>query len=72
MAQQDPFEFEKWVCGKIGANGMAARRGADGGIDGIIEFAYPQNGKAVETTAIVQVKGGNVTADSVRALETVV
>jgi len=72
LASQDPFEFEKWVCGKIGANGMAARRGADGGIDGIIEFKYPQDGKEVKTTAIVQVKGGNVTADSVRALETVV
>ena len=75
LAQQDPFEFEKWVCGKIGANGMAERigkRGADGGIDGIIEIIAIEKGKVKEKTAIVQVKGGNVTADSVRALETVV
>ena len=72
LAQQDPFEFEKWVCGKIGANGMAARRGADGGIDGIIELVAIESGKVKDKTAIVQVKGGNVTADSVRALDTVV
>lgn len=75
LAQSYPFEFEKWACGKIGANGMAARvgqRGADGGIDGIIEFWAVRNGKPEKHTAIVQVKGGNVTADSVRALDTVV
>ena len=72
LAQQDPFEFEKWVCGKIGANGMAARRGADGGIDGIIELVAIERGKVKDETAIVQVKGGHVTADSVRALDTVV
>ena len=72
LAKQDPFEFQKWVCGKIGANGMAQRRGADGGIDGIMEIATIKRGKVKDATAIVQVKGGNVTADSVRALDTVV
>ena len=72
LAQQDRFEFEKWVCGKIGANGMAARRGADGGIDGIIELVTIENGDPKNKTAIVQVKSGKVTADNVRALDTVV
>lgn len=75
LASQDPFEFEKWVCGRIGSNGLGKRlgaRGADGGIDGIIELDTVQYQKVVKETAIVQVKGGNVSADSVRALSEVV
>ena len=33
------------------------KRGADGGIDGIIELAEVKRGKVKDTTAIVQVKG---------------
>lgn len=75
LARLDPFEFEKWVCGKIGSNGLGKRLGAwgaDGGIDGIIELDTVQDQKVVRETAIVQVKGGNVSADSVRALSEVV
>lgn len=75
LAHQDRFEFEKWVCGRIGANGLGKRlgdRGPDGGIDGIIELYTLVNQKVVEETAIVQVKSGNVSADSVRALSEVV
>ena len=76
LADRDKFEFEKWVCGAIGAEGMfhdPGSRGADGGVDGVLKF-YPfrmgQRPKA--EFAIVQVKGGNVTPDAVRALKTTV
>ena len=75
LARQDPFEFEKWACGRIGSNGMGKRlgaRGADGGIDGIIELDTVVDQKVVKETAIVQVKSGHVTSDSVRALSEVV
>lgn len=75
LAESDRFEFEKWACGKIGANGMAQRigeRGPDGGIDGVIEFGAIQNRKEKKQHAIVQVKSGRVSADSVRALYAVV
>lgn len=73
LAERDKFEFEKWVCGAIGAHGMfhdPGDKGPDGGVDGVIEFGlFAGLKKEVdETYAIVQVKGGKVTADSVRAL----
>jgi len=72
LAANDKFEFEKWVCGAIGAHGMyhnPGDKGADGGVDGVIEFYPLIMGKTPQKElAIVQVKGGNVTPDAVRAL----
>lgn len=73
LADKDKFEFEKWVCGEMGAHGMfhdPGEKGSDGGVDGVIEFGLFEGWeKGVEKSyAIVQVKGGHVTADSVRAL----
>ena len=72
LAQRDKFEFERWVCGFIGAEGMfrePGARGADGGVDGLLKFypAVPQKVSKAEY-AIVQVKGGRVSPDAVRAL----
>ena len=72
LAHRDKFEFEKWVCGHIGAEGMfhdPGTPGADGGVDGVMKF-FPvrpdQKWKA--EFAIVQVKSGQVSPDAVRAL----
>lgn len=72
LAARDKFEFEKWVCGAIGAQGMfrePGEKGADGGVDGVLEF-YPFHlgKKPKKHYAIVQVKGGKVTPDACRAL----
>ena len=78
LAKQNRFTFEKWICGEIGASGMfhpAGRRGADGGIDGVIEF-YSLNKlndaqkkvSAESVFAIVQIKSGKVTPNDVKAL----
>ena len=76
LAQRDKFEFEKWVCGAIGAEGMfhePGTPGADGGVDGVLRFYPFRFGKKPKPEfAIVQVKGGHVTADAVRALKTTV
>ena len=43
LAKRDKFEFEKWVCGQVGAEGLfhnPGDRGADGGVDGVLKF-YP-------------------------------
>ena len=76
LAHRDKFEFEKWVCGQIGAEGLfhnPGTRGADGGVDGVLKFyRIRPNKKMKPEYAIVQVKGGHVTADSVRALRTTI
>ena len=76
LAKADKFEFEKWACGEIGATGMyhdPGQRGADGGVDGIIPFQTGEMfGETESTYAIVQVKGGNVTVNDVKALSTTV
>lgn len=79
LARRDKFEFEKWACGEVGAQGLfhaPGERGADGGVDGIIPFYHSESladGKAPEKTfAVVQVKGGKVHPDSVKALSTTV
>ena len=72
LAQRDKFEFEKWVCGFIGAEGMfrePGARGADGGVDGLLKFYRLVPKKIAKAEyAIVQVKGGKVSPDAVRAL----
>lgn len=75
LAQQDKFEFEKWVCGALDANGMyknPGEKGADGGVDGVVELpVIRQVGNKFESQneyVIIQVKGGNVARDAVKAL----
>ena len=77
LAKVDKFEFEKWACGEIGAEGMyhdPGQRGADGGVDGIIPFQHSEQllQDTEATYAIVQVKGGNVSVNDVKALSTTV
>ena len=76
LSHQNKFEFEKWVCGHIGAEGMfhdPGTPGADGGVDGVLKFYRIRPEKKLKPEyAIVQVKGGHVTPDAVRALRTTV
>ena len=73
LARQDKFEFEKWACGHVGAQGLfhaPGTKGPDRGVDGVLKF-YPffsLQQRIKENTAIVQVKGGKVSPDNVRAL----
>ncbi len=75
LARLDKFEFEKWVCGALDANGLyknPGQKGADGGVDGVVELpVIRQVGNKFESQTeyvIIQVKGGNVAPDSVKAL----
>ena len=62
LAKKNPFEFEKWGCGAIGAQGMyhnPGDRGRDSGVDGVINFALftELEEKLEKHHAIVQFKG---------------
>ena len=74
LAETDKFEFEKWACGHVGAEGMfhePGTKGADGGVDGVLKF-FPLEKPLKPRYAIIQVKGGGVTPDAVRALDSAV
>ncbi|MCY4184612.1 MAG: DNA methyltransferase [Rhodobacteraceae bacterium] len=79
LAGSDRFEFEKWACGEVGAQGLyhePGERGSDGGVDGVIPFYYSKEGlgggSPEKTFAVVQVKSGKVNPDNVKALSTTV
>jgi hypothetical protein len=61
LAERDKYQFQWWACSLVGAQPFQGRKkGADGGIDGIINFAdADERGKPVYRKAIVSVKGGN-------------
>lgn len=74
LFEQDPYQFQFWILGEIGAQPYGAsagnkkgKKGADGGIDGQLFFLRPDGGKVEKV--IVSVKGGkNLTAGMVRDL----
>jgi DNA modification methylase len=69
LAQDDPFQFQFWALGLIGARprGAVRKKGADQGIDGVRYFQdEPKNGAWVTKTMLVQVKSGKVGAKDIR------
>lgn len=67
LAKRDKYEFQYWVCHLLGAQPYQnKKKGADGGIDGIIYFKDVGN---VHKKAIISVKGGeNVGVSMIRDL----
>ncbi len=71
------YQFEWWALSLIGAkptNGQSGSRkgkkGADRGIDGIINFFEEDaSGKPIAVTVVVQVKSGKVTSRDIRDLK---
>jgi len=69
LAQQDPFQFQFWALGLIGARPIGGRKkkGADRGIDGVRYFVDEiKNKRPVMKTMLVQVKGGHVKVGDIR------
>jgi site-specific DNA-methyltransferase (adenine-specific) len=63
----DPFQFECWALATVEARSARDKRGADRGIDGVMNLRDEYNGEYKKI--ILQVKGGQVGVSQVRDLK---
>ena len=69
--EQDPYQFQYWAVSLLEAQPQQEqKKGADGGIDGLIYFL--DGSKRTPQKIVIQVKGGHVSAPQVRDLKGVV
>ena len=66
LARDDPFQFQCWALGLVGARPAELKKGADKGIDGRKYFHEVQGGKTGEI--VFSVKAGATGPDHVREL----
>ena len=71
LAGQDPYQFQWWALGLVGARPVEQKKGADKGIDGRIYFHdEPRGGKTKQV--ILSVKAGKASVPHVRDLRGVI
>lgn len=70
LAASDPFQFQWWVLGLVGARPIEEKKGADKGIDGRLFFHEEDGGETKQV--IFSVKAGNTNASHVRDLHGVI
>ncbi len=71
LAKQDPYQFQWWALGLVGARPAEQKKGADRGIDGRLYFHDEAKGGKTKQI-VLQVKAGHVTVAHVRDLRGVV
>jgi DNA modification methylase len=70
LAESDPYQFQWWALGLVGARPVEQKKGADKGIDGKVVFQGDTPGKFEQV--VISVKAGHVIANHVRDLRGVV
>lgn len=71
LARSDPYQFQWWALGLVGARPVEQKKGADKGIDGRLYFVDPRTGETRQV--IISVKAGqNSSVPMVRDLGHVV
>jgi len=70
LAESDPYQFQWWALGLVGARPIEQKKGADKGIDGKIIFQGETPGKF--KSVIISVKAGHTGVSHVRDLRGVV
>jgi hypothetical protein len=73
LAENDPYQFQWWALGLVGARPIDEKKGADRGIDGRLYFHDEPDSKKGKTKQIMlSVKSGHVGVKDVRDLRGVV
>jgi len=67
LAKQDPYQFQWWALGKVGARPVEQKKGADKGIDGRIIF-FEHKGQKKPQHIIFSVKSGKTDVGDIRDL----
>ena len=70
LAESDPYQFQWWALGLVGARPVEQKKGADQGIDGKIVFQGDKTGEFEQV--MISVKAGHITSNHVRDLRGVV
>lgn len=70
LAKEDPYQFQWWALGLVGARRAEQKKGSDQGIDGRLYFHDEENGRTKQI--ILSVKSGHVNVAHVRDLRGVI
>jgi DNA modification methylase len=70
LAKEDPYQFQWWILGLVGARPAEQKKGADKGIDGRLYFHDQVGGRT--KSIIISVKAGKVSSPFVRDLRGVI
>ena len=70
LAHDDPYQFQWWSLGLVGARRSEQKKGSDQGIDGRLYFHDEENGRTKQI--ILSVKSGHVSVRDVRDLRGVI
>lgn len=71
LAKEDPYQFQWWALGLVGARRSEEKKGSDQGIDGRLYFHDEQQGGKTKQI-ILSVKSGNVSVPFIRDLRGVI
>jgi site-specific DNA-methyltransferase (adenine-specific) len=71
LAQQDPYQFQWWALGLVGARPIEQKKGADKGIDGRLYF-HDDRASGQTKQIIFSVKAGHTSVPHVRDLRGVI
>ena len=72
LAKDDPFQFQWWILGLVGARPVEKKKGMDKGIDGRLYYYERGDVKAKPKQIIFSVKGGKTNPSHVRELRGVI
>ncbi len=67
LAAEDPYQFQFWALGLVGARPAEEKKGSDKGIDGRIYF-HDEGSTGTTKQIILSVKGGKTSSPHVRDL----